>query len=213
MAANQDGRFQPTSTHQDGCFKAFMSGQVVLVASGCCPAPDEEASGTVASSESGPTHGSREGSEVACYAAVMAACAPTAAAACFESVAGQPACAALRRGASDNPSSTCVSLERCAARQMLKSNSYCLPAPHEMSSGIEVRELQPLRTRRARRVSPVGLRCAGGALTLPAGLCYLRVPLVTEGLQFKACHPSVCKLHAEAMARTAQGRIESFFLA
>lgn len=101
----------PLPTHQHGCFKAFVSGQVVLVASGCCPAPGEEASGTGASSKSGPTHGSPEGSEAACYAAVMAACAPTAAAACFESVAGQPACAALRRGASDTPSSTCVPLE------------------------------------------------------------------------------------------------------
>lgn len=134
MAANQSDRFQPTPTHQDECSKACVAGQVVLVASGCCPAPDEEASGTGASSESGPTHGSPEGSEAACYAAVMAACAPTAAAACFESVAGQPACAALRRGASDTPSSTCESLLDCKAD--VEKQSYCLPAPHEVSSGV-----------------------------------------------------------------------------
>lgn len=68
------------------------------MASSCCHALEPHPT-------SGP--GSREGLEAACAAAVMAACTPTAAAACFEDVAGQPPCSTLRGGLSNDVGGTC----------------------------------------------------------------------------------------------------------
>ena len=73
--------------------------QIVLVASACCRA------GGAAGADPDPNP--EEGAEEACYAAVMAACAPTAAAACFERVARQRECAALPRGPAGDARASC----------------------------------------------------------------------------------------------------------
>ena len=75
--------------------------QVVLLASGCCPVRPARGARSGAG-------GGEPGEEAACAAAVMAACAPTGAAACFEAAAAQPACAALLAGPRDDARLTCA---------------------------------------------------------------------------------------------------------
>ena len=129
---------------QDGSWVCCCLRQIIVVASACCQA------GATARADPGPDPDPGEDAEEACYAAVMAACPPTAAAACFERVARQRECSALQRGPPGDSRASCETCPICRKSPIIDMPRGSASAPRCRAGlpGISAPRANPFQARR-----------------------------------------------------------------